>query len=602
MADGKSGIGFPPDFQYVGLEQWKGLNTKPKRAAIEDQQSYWLENIMPIGEANARAMYGKGTTLYTAPVGKTIVFYQFYNIGTTDYCAVFLSDGTAYQIKTSDGTSTTISAVAGTFYTAGGDLPALVQYGISGILIVSTSKTDGYWAWDGTTLTSPGAGGPSWATGLSSPVTQVGNETSGSTTLSGFSNTTGVAVGMWVTGTGIPANTFVTGGTSTTVTISNAATATNAGVTFTFDWQWPTGINGTSIDTYQNRVFIVSGNKRLMSAASNAANFSANNDGVITTSYDSTLRKKYTRVVSSSGYVYMFGDSSIWNIASVTSSTSSGVTTATYQYSNTDPQTGTAFVNSIQILGRAICFANTNGVYALVGNSAVKISNELDGIWATLDTSVPPTCAVATIYGIRVLLVCIRAKDYTGTTRNFMCCWDVNKREWWIASQEIAPTFIATQEVNSNLTAYGSNGSVIFPMFQTASASITKTVQSKLYSGATGGSSAYIIYKQILRFYLEVDPIGTDPSSFSATVDTENSQVPVTLNLSTNLTFVNNSGGVLQFRNNLSQNLYWSILNTITATDAQNTGDLIGFTMTSTGKDFVIERVGLGYRNETANY
>ena len=67
MADGKSGIGFPPDFQYVGLEQWKGLNTKPKRAAIEDQQSYWLENIMPIGEANARAMYGKGTTLYTAP-------------------------------------------------------------------------------------------------------------------------------------------------------------------------------------------------------------------------------------------------------------------------------------------------------------------------------------------------------------------------------------------------------------------------------------------------------------------------------------------------------------------------------------------------------
>ena len=82
----------------------------------------------------------------------------------------------------------------------------------------------------------------------------------------------------------------------------------------------------------------------------------------------------------------------------------------------------------------------------------------------------------------------------------------------------------------------------------------------------------------------------------------ENSQVPVTLNLSTNLTFVNNSGGVLQFRNNLSQNLYWSILNTITATDAQNTGDLIGFTMTSTGKDFVIERVGIGYRNETANY
>lgn len=601
MADGKSSIGFPADFQYVGLEEWKGINTKPRRAAIDDQQAYWLENIMPIGASNARAVYGKGTTLYTAPGGKTVVFYDFYNIGTTDYCGVFLSDGTAYQIRTSDGASTTITSAGSTFYN-GGDLPSFVQWGNTGILIVSTSKTNGYWAWDGTTLTSPGTAGPSWATGLTAPVTKVGTETTSSTTLTGFADTIGVEVGMWVTGAGIPANTFVTGGTSTTVTISNAATATSGGITFTFNWQWPTGINGTGIDSYQNRVFIVSGTKRLMSGSENAANFSADNDGVIATSYDSTLRKSYTHVVASSGYVYLFGDSSIWNIASVTSSTntSTNVTTATYQYSNTDPQTGTGFGNSVQILGRSICFANTNGVYALTGNTAVKISNELDGIWATLDTSVKPTMAVATLYGIRVLIVCIRAKDYTGTTRNFMCCFDPNKREWFVASQEIAPTFIATQEVSSNLTAYGSDGNVIFPMFQTPSASISKIVQSKLYPG--GQASTYIIYKQILRFYLQIDPLGTDPSSFSATADTENSSVAISLNLSTNFTFVNNSGGALQFRNNTPANLYWSVLNTITATDAQNTGELIGFTLTSTGKDFVIERTGLGYRNETANY
>jgi hypothetical protein len=131
-------------------------------------------------------------------------------------------------------------------------------------------------------------------------------------------------------------------------------------------------------------------------------------------------------------------------------------------------------------------------------------------------------------------------------------------------------------------------------------ASITKTVQSKLYPG--GQSSIYIIYKQILRFYLEIDPLGASPTTFSATADTEGSQVPIQLNLSTNFTFVNNSGGTLQFRNNSSQNLYWSIFNGITATDAQNTGQLIGFTLTSAGTDFVIERVGLGFRNETALY
>ena len=601
MADGKAAIGFPPDFQYVGLEEWKGLNTKPRRAAIDDQQCYWLENIMPIGAANARFIYGKGTTLYTAPVGRTIIYYAFATIATTDYLFVFLDNGTAYQIKVSDGSSTTISSAGSTFYSAGKALPHITAWGTKGILIVATVGADNYWGWDGTTLTAPGAAAPEWISGLSGgSFTKVGNETIGSTTLSGFADTIDVEIGMLITGSGIPANTFVTGGTSTTVTISNAATATSAGVTFTFSWQMPTGIAGVSIDTYQNRVFIVNGTTRLMSGASNAANFSASNGGNIETSYDSNLNKNYTHVVSAAGYVYLFADSSTWNISSITTTTSGSTITAAYQYSNTDPQTGTAYTNSVQVLGRAICFVNTNGVYALLGNSAVKISNELDGIWANLDTSVTPTSAVATIFGIRVLVVNIRAKDYKNVTRNFMCLWEPTSRRWFIASQEIAPTFIATLEVDSNLTAYGSDGNVIFPMFQTASSTTNKIVQSKLYSG--GQTSAYIIYKQILRFYLQVDSLGASPDTFSVTADTENTSIPVPASFSGQFTFVNNSGGVLQFQNNTPANLYWTVLNVITAVDAQNTGELIGFTLTSTGKDCVIERAGLGYRNETANY
>lgn len=600
MAEGKAAIGFPPDFQYVGLEEWKGLNTKPRRAAIDDQQCYWLENVMPIGAANARFIYGKGTTLYTAPAGRTVIYYAFSTISTTDYMFVFLDNGTAYQIKVSDGSSTTISATANTFYTAGKALPHICAWGTKGILIVATVGSDNYWGWDGTTLTAPGSTAPEWISGLSGgSITKAGNVTTGSSTLTGFADTVGVEIGMYVSGPGVPVNTFVTGGTSTTVTISNVGTATGPG-NYTFTWQMPTGIAGVSIDTYQNRVFIVNGTKRLMSGASNAANFSTSNNGNIAVSYDSNLNKNYTHVVSAAGYVYLFADSSTWNISSIQTTVSGSTTTATYQYSNTDPQTGTGYTNSVQVLGRAICFVNTNGVYALLGNTAVKISNELDGIWANLDTSVVPTSAVATIFGIRCLVVNIRAKDYTGTTRNFMCCWEPNTRHWWITSQEIAPTFVATLEVNSNLTAYGSDGNVIFPMFQTPSASINKIVQSKLYSG--GQTSAYIIFKQILRFYLQVDSLGTSPDNFSVTADTENSSVSVPGPFNTTFTFVNNSGGVLQFRNNTPSNLYWAVLNTITAVDAQNTGELIGFTITSTGKDCIIERAGLGYRNETANY
>lgn len=592
-------IGFPPDFQYAGLEEWKGLNTKPKRAAIDDQQCYWLENLFPIGRANTRAMYGKGTAIYTAAGGKKVIYYAFYNIGQTDYCAAFLDDGTAYQINVNSLAVTTISSAGGTFYTMGGALPEICQYGTSGILIVTTANANGYFGWDGS-LYSPGGASPAWLSGLTTPLVLSGTIASGSTTITGFANTVGVQVGMWATGANIPSNTFVTGGTSTTVVISNAATGSTT-ENITFNWQMPTGIQGTSLDIYQGSVFIVNGTQRLTSQPGNGANFSASNGGVIAASNDSVLRKGYTRVISTSGYCYLFGDSSIFVVQNLTTTLNSTTNTNTtvYQYQNTDPQTGASFVNSVQVLGRSIIFVNTNGVYALTGNTATKISAELDGIWENLDTSVAPTCAAMTLYGIRVLVVNIRAPDYTGTVRNFMCCWDPNAHKWWIASQETPPTFIATQEVQSDLQAFGSDGTTIYPLFTTPSASINKIVQSKLYSGQ---SSAFIIAKQVLRFYLQLDPISSGGTSVNATIDTETSSVALLQGFGSFITFTNSSGGLLQFQNSFFQNLYWALNQTITALDAQNTGNLIGFTLTSTTKDFVIERAGMGYRNETALY
>ena len=47
-------------------------------------------------------------------------------------------------------------------------------------------------------------------------------------------STTGIAIGQLVVGSGIPANTVVTGFSGSTVTLSNPATATATGVTLTF--------------------------------------------------------------------------------------------------------------------------------------------------------------------------------------------------------------------------------------------------------------------------------------------------------------------------------------------------------------------------------
>ena len=63
--------------------------------------------------------------------------------------------------------------------------------------------------------------------------TFTGNATAGSAIITAVSTNRGLVRGQIATGTGIPANTYVQDISGTTVTLSNAATATNAGITVT---------------------------------------------------------------------------------------------------------------------------------------------------------------------------------------------------------------------------------------------------------------------------------------------------------------------------------------------------------------------------------
>lgn len=65
-------------------------------------------------------------------------------------------------------------------------------------------------------------------------VTEVGSSTITNPTLTLMADTSDIAVGMYCTGTAIPAATTVLSKTSSTVTLSANATANGAGVTFTF--------------------------------------------------------------------------------------------------------------------------------------------------------------------------------------------------------------------------------------------------------------------------------------------------------------------------------------------------------------------------------
>ena len=87
-------LGLPNDFKSWSPFPFAGMNQQDARTAIEDGEFYWVENFLLTGRGSYRTLWDKGAALYTAS-GNTIVYFQWFNIGASSYCALFFSDGTA---------------------------------------------------------------------------------------------------------------------------------------------------------------------------------------------------------------------------------------------------------------------------------------------------------------------------------------------------------------------------------------------------------------------------------------------------------------------------------------------------------------------------
>src|SRR6516225_2361646 len=148
------------DKRFFSVLRAGGLNTEAPRVSIRDEQFSWLENLQPISDGNFKALYSNGAAVYTTTPPRTIVFHYEFNIGATNYSAVFLDDGTAIAVNLDTNATKTISGTVGSFF--GGitsSLPACAQFGQQGLIIVSTAAI-GYSFWNGTTLYSAGGIGP----------------------------------------------------------------------------------------------------------------------------------------------------------------------------------------------------------------------------------------------------------------------------------------------------------------------------------------------------------------------------------------------------------------------------------------------------------
>lgn len=160
-AKAQESLGMIPGTQFYSPFPFMGMNVQSSGIAVDDKEFRLLENWFRIGDGKLRTSWDIGTALYTAPATKTIIHFFAYNIGSTNYFAIFLDDGTGYQINAISGAITTISGTANTFYlAASGFIPATTQWGTLYLLISNRNTPNDYWIWDGATLYSAGTLAP----------------------------------------------------------------------------------------------------------------------------------------------------------------------------------------------------------------------------------------------------------------------------------------------------------------------------------------------------------------------------------------------------------------------------------------------------------
>lgn len=372
----------------------------------------------------------------------------------------------------------------------------------------------------------------------------------------------------------------------------------------------PFGVQGSALETFQSRVWLVNGgaattppdkNIAIFSAPSDPADFSILDGAGVFRSVDSFLRVGWHAIKQSNGFLYLIGDSSVNYISGVQTTGTPPITTFSNQ--NVDPQIGSPWPETVEVFSRAIAFANTLGVYAMYGGAVTKVSNPLDGIYTTVAAAgetpsyqgLIPSAAVMEIFGIRCYILLLPIIDpTTNLQRNALILWDGQK--WWTASQSVALVKIATQEINSVLTAWGTDGVNLYKLFQTPSDLLLKTVQSKQWD-----SPHYTMTKQAKDLAGLYKMNIAESTTFNVSIDTVSiggtvASPSYTQNTGSTFAWTYSSGATFSWSYASGASFTWTgpipAANPfIQSVDA--TGVLMGMTLTTHAKDMTLVSLSL---------
>lgn len=522
------------------FDDFEGMSTQSDRHALDKNKLAWLENLQPIAHNNLLCVPAPGAVLQTI-VGEVIAkqFYFNYSKGS-DYVINFCESGAAYAVTNPGGVQTTIAA-SGTFTTS----PDCTQWATERLLIADAKA--GYCTWN------PDNGLVIF--GGVSPNIEV---TAGG---SGYTSAPAVAISGGA-GSGATATAQITGGIVTSVTITNPGTGYGAGDTLTVTFSggggsgatakahvWPNLTpHPTTLAVFQGRVWLAATN--VITYTGTGATYggtgyddflSADASGS-TTINDPDLIRSITALRSLNNYLFIIGDNSVKQIGTI--SVSGTATNFTLVTLSSDQ--GTPYRDTIVSYNRLVLFTNTVGVYAVFGNSVEKISDDMDGLFRSIDFSQEPCAALNDINNIHVFLLLVKYNDPNGS-RSLILAF-MNKK-WFVISQGNTLKFITTAVISGITGTIAAHENVIVPILSDATTPVAITASTAL----TPDDAPYISKR---TFHYAISQTVGSASGLTLTIESERQpEQIISYAVSAGIQFVNNAGDDITFTNNSGEAL-----------------------------------------------
>jgi hypothetical protein len=330
------------------------------------------------------------------------------------------------------------------------------------------------------------------------------------------------------------------------------------------------------VATFSGRAWVAAGRTIYYSAAGSYSDFTSVSAGSFTLT-DSTLHGNIQGLLSANNFLYIFGDDSI-NVFSDLRVSSTGATLFTN--TNVSASIGTKRIYGVFPYFRSVLFMNDYGMYALVGSTTSKISDQLDGIFPYIDFTLPVTGGQVLLNNILCAAFNFTYNDPTnnGTPRQIQCVFF--EKKWFVTSQG-SLNYITSVPVSGLISLYGVADKALYKLYASSSANITSTIRTALMPLGDP-----IRTKQALKFGIEATL--TNTATITATVDSEQGSSP-SYTLTNETLWINNAGTTISWVNGSSQVISWLYSQGyfLYKSDAQQYGKYLGLTLTSNNAAFV---------------